>query len=86
MQLHRALYILSLPFSLLIKQLTEAVMQAELEEHIVTEESPNRKNGSTSKTIKSPVGEFELKTVRDRASTFEPQIVKKHQTHRRGGT
>jgi len=68
-------------FTPLIKQLTEAAMQAELEEHLAAEESPNRKNGTTSKTMKSPEGEFELKTPRDRASTFEPQIVKKHQTH-----
>jgi transposase-like protein len=68
-------------FTPLIKQLTEAAMQAELDEHLATEESPNRKNGSTSKTMKTPAGEFELKTPRDRANTFEPQIVKKHQTH-----
>jgi putative transposase len=68
-------------FTPLIKQLTEAAMQAELEEHLAGEETPNRKNGSTSKTMKSPAGEFELKTPRDRAGTFEPQLVKKHQTH-----
>ena len=68
-------------FTPLIKQLTEAAMQAEREEHLTTEESPNRKNGSTRKTMKSPAGEFELSTPRDRAGTFEPQIVKKHQTH-----
>jgi transposase-like protein len=65
----------------LIKQLTEAAMQAELEQHLSTEEGANRKNGSASKTMKSPAGEFELKTPRDRAGTFEPQIVKKYQTH-----
>jgi len=65
-------------FTPLIKQLTEAAMQAELEEHLASEETPNRKNGTTSKTMKSPTGEFELKTPRDRANTFEPQIVKKH--------
>ena len=65
----------------LIKQLTEAAMQAELGEHLAHEETPNRKNGSTRKTMKSPAGEFELATPRDRSGTFEPQIVKKHQTH-----
>lgn len=68
-------------FTPLIKQLTEAAMQAELEQHLEAEEGPNRKNGSTSKTMKSPAGEFELKAPRDRMGTFEPQIVKKHQTH-----
>jgi len=65
----------------LIKQLTEAAMQAELDEHLKDKEQPNRKNGSTSKTVKSPAGSFELSTPRDRAGTFEPQLVKKHQTH-----
>ena len=64
----------------LIKQLTEAAMQAELEQHLAQDETPNRKNGSTSKTIKSIAGRFELNTPRDRAGTFEPQIIKKHQT------
>jgi transposase-like protein len=68
-------------FTPLIKQLTEAAMQAELEEHLSTEESPSRKIGATSKTMKTPAGEFELKTPCDRANTFEPQIVKKHQMH-----
>lgn len=65
----------------LIKQLTEAAMQAELNAHLETEQKPNRKNGSSRKTMKSTAGEFELDTPRDRASTFEPQLVKKHQTH-----
>ncbi|MDH5728788.1 MAG: IS256 family transposase [Gammaproteobacteria bacterium] len=68
-------------FTPLIKQLTEAAMKAELEDHLASEETPNRKNGHSSKTMKSPVGEFELNTPRDLAGTFEPQIVKKHQTH-----
>ena len=65
----------------LIKQLTEAAMQAELEQHLENDEDSNRKNGSTPKTVKSAAGSFELNTPRDRAGTFEPQIVKKHQTH-----
>ena len=31
--------------------------------------------------MKGLTGQFELSTPRDRAGTFEPQIVKKHQTH-----
>lgn len=65
----------------LIKQLTEAAMGAELDAHLASTDQPNRKNGSTPKTVKSPAGEFELNTPRDRAGSFEPQIVKKHQTH-----
>ncbi len=56
-------------------------MKAELEEHLARDDQPNRKNGSSSKTVKSPAGTFELNTPRDRSGTFEPQLVKKHQTH-----
>ncbi len=73
----------------LIKQLTEAALAAELEAHIEAEESRgrsnngqnNRKNGSSPKTIKSTSGSFELATPRDRSGTFEPQLIRKHQTH-----
>lgn len=54
----------------LIKQLTEAALKAELEQHLEQDEVPNRKNGSSKKTVKTSVGQFEL----------EPQLVKKHQT------
>ena len=33
----------------LIKQLTEAAIQAELDEHLAEEDAPNRKNGTSSK-------------------------------------
>ena len=64
----------------LIKQLTEAAITAELEQHLADDDSPNRKNGTTSKTIKTGSGSFELNAPRDRAGTFEPQLIKKHQT------
>ncbi|ASK67417.1 MULTISPECIES: IS256-like element ISSod5 family transposase [Shewanella] len=64
----------------LIKQLTEAALAAELDGHLASTEGANRKNGKTTKTVKSPIGNFELNTPRDRAGTFEPQLVKKHQT------
>lgn len=65
----------------LIKQLTEAAMQGELEAHLASEEAANRKNGHSRKRMKGPTGCFELDAPRDRAGSFEPQIVKKHQTH-----
>ena len=64
----------------LIKQLTEAAIQAELDEHLAEEDAPNRKNGTSSKTVKTLSGSFKLETPRDRANTFEPQLVKKNQT------
>ena len=68
----------------LIKQLTEAALEAEVESHIandVLSGKTNRRNGFNKKTIKgSSDGTFELETPRDRNGTFQPQIVKKHQT------
>lgn len=68
----------------LIKQLTEAALEAELESHIaddVLSGRRNRKNGANRKTIKGTSdGSFELESPRDRNGTFEPQIVQKHQT------
>ncbi|MDF0536028.1 IS256 family transposase [Shewanella sp. A32] len=64
----------------LIKQITEAALKAELEQHLESDDQPNRKNGSTKKTVKSSVGTFELDTPRDRSGSFEPQLVKKNQT------
>ena len=65
----------------LIKQLTEAALEAEMAVYLETVEGSNRKNGYGRKTVKSTSGSFELATPRDRAGSFEPQLVKKHQTH-----
>ena len=68
----------------LIKQLVEASLEAELDSHITQDifnGNKNRKNGKTTKIIKSTTGNFELNTPRDRAGSFEPQMIKKNQTH-----
>jgi len=64
----------------LIKQLTEAALEGEIDSHIANDVVPNRRNGKSKKTVKSTSGKFELETPRDRAGTFEPAIVKKYQT------
>ena len=68
----------------LIKQLTEAALEAEIESHIandVLSGKRNRRNGTNKKSIKSTSnGTFELETPRDRNGTFEPQLVKRYQT------
>ena len=63
----------------LVKQLTEAALEGELDSHLADEVAGNRRNGKSKKTVKSTSGEFELETPRDRAGTFEPKLVKKHQ-------
>ena len=64
----------------LIKNLTEAALEGELDSHLGQEIAVNRKNGKSKKTIKTLNGSFELDTPRDRAGTFSPQLIKKHQT------
>lgn len=64
----------------LIKQLAEAVLNAEIESHLDNQEEPNRRNGYSRKKLKTSAGEIELETPRDRAGSFEPQFVKKNQT------
>ncbi len=54
-------------------------MHGELEAHLELEEEPNRKNGKGKKRVKTPVGNIEIETPRDRNGTFEPEIVAKRQ-------
>jgi len=75
----------------LLKQLTKALMEralgAELTEHLGYEKhdpagynSGNSRNGTGSKTVAGDFGEIVVETPRDRNGTFEPQILRKHQT------
>jgi transposase-like protein len=41
--------------------------------------SKNRRNGRSPKTVKGDQGEVTINTPRDRAGTFEPQLIEKHQ-------
>lgn len=64
----------------LVKQLIEGALLGELESHIADDVLPNRKNGRSNKTLKTSAGRIDIDTPRDRAGTFEPQLIKKHQT------
>ena len=67
----------------LIKHLLETALNSELDLHLKAERSAgksNRRNGQTKKGVKTSFGKIELETSRDRASSFEPKIVKKRQT------
>jgi transposase-like protein len=64
----------------LIKQLTEAALEGEIDSHLAREVTSNRRNGKSKKTVKTLNGSFDLNTPRDRAGTFSPQLIKKHQT------
>ena len=64
----------------------ETMLNAELDEHLGytknennIETTTNRRNGKSEKTVKSQLGEFKLNIPRDRETSFEPQVVQKHQ-------
>jgi putative transposase len=75
----------------LLKQLTKAIleraMNAELAVHLGYDKhdptgynSGNSRNGTTPKTVKGEFGEIVVETPRDRNGSFEPQMLRKHQT------
>jgi len=78
----------------LLKQLNKAVLETalneELTEHLGHEKhgepvAGNVRNGTRSKTVLTETsGSVELEVPRDRAGTFEPQIVKKRQRRLNG--
>jgi len=67
----------------LLKQIVEASLEGELESHLEAcsdSGEENRRNGKTSKTVQSSHGPVEIETPRDRAGSFEPEMIKKRQT------
>ena len=69
-------------FAPLIKSFLEATLEAEMESHLDEGErqSGNRRNGKTSKQIRTGSGTLTIDTPRDRTSSFEPQLIKKRET------
>lgn len=73
-------------FSQMLTKITvEAALNGELDTHLGYDKhqkssATNSRNGYTTKTLKTEDGEFELQTPRDREGSFEPQLIKKHQT------
>ena len=73
-------------FQSLFKEGVEAMLQAELDEHLGYEKyspeghhSGNSRNGTSKKTVKSAsLGDMVLNIPRDRNSEFEPQLIPKH--------
>ena len=60
-------------------------LEAEMSEHLGYDkhhksEQPNKRNGKMRKTVSTELGDIQIDTPRDRDSSFEPQLVKKHQT------
>lgn len=65
-----------------MKHFLEAALEGELQSHLAEEKAsglPNRKNGKSTKKVKSLSGEFDLETNRDRNGSFQPIILPKRQ-------
>ena len=73
-------------FSKMLKKITvEAALNAELDDHLGYDRhqpcgNANNRNGYSSKMLITDEGTFDVDVPRDRDSSFEPKIVKKHQT------
>jgi putative transposase len=64
----------------LIKRLVEAGLNGEMTAHLGETDVGNRRNGKTSKQVKTSFGKVDIVTPRDRQSSFEPQLLPKRQT------
>jgi len=66
------------------KEVIEALYEGEITDHLghrrhARSENGNIRNGHTTKSVKSAVGELELDVPRDREGSYEPKIVRKRQ-------
>jgi len=75
----------------LIGRLITRAMSAEMSHHLGYERGDaapagqtDRRNGTSTKTVRSGSGEVEIEVPRDRDGTFEPAIVGKHERHFNG--
>src|SRR4051812_35745596 len=75
--------------SQLAGRVVEAALEAEMTEHLGHDaggvpQGANVRNGHTPKTVQTDLGPVEIKTPRDRDSSFEPKLVAKRQTRLAG--
>ena len=64
------------------KALSERMLSAELDDHLESESAEgatNRRNGSSRKTMLTGTSKVTLDVPRDRAGTFDPQLIAKYQ-------
>lgn len=71
----------------LTKRLVERALEGELTDHLgypkhapIAKLSDNSRNGSSRKTLKGDMGEIPIDIPRDREGSFDPRLIKKHQT------
>lgn len=71
----------------LFKDTLEQMLESEMEEHLgydkndpMGNNSGNSRNGYNKKTVKTELGETQLRVPRDRNGEFEPRVIGKYQT------
>lgn len=69
-------------FAPLLKSFLDAALEAEMESHLDEAErsSGNRRNGKTTKDVRTSSGTISVDTPRDRTSSFEPELIRKRET------
>src|SRR5688572_14938149 len=69
-------------FAPLLQEMLNSMLEGEMEGHLDEEQrdTGNRRNGKSTKLLKTSSGTIEVTTPRDRSGSFEPEIVKKRET------
>ena len=70
----------------MFRDVVQTVMEVEMDEELGRERcqraetscAPNYRNGYTKKTVKTQLGEVEIRVPRDRNGSFEPKIIGKY--------
>ena len=71
----------------MFRDVVQAAMEVELDEELgrercqraeLSEAAPNYRNGYSRKTVKTQLGDVEIKVSRERNGSFEPKIIGKY--------
>ena len=77
----------------MFRDVIQQVMEVEMDEELGRERcqraaeenaSPNYRNGYSQKTVKTQLGEIDIKVPRDRKGNFEPKIISKYDRNAEG--
>ena len=75
----------------MFRDIIQQVMEVEMDEELGRErcqraaaESPNYRNGYSKKTVKTQLGEIDIKIPRDRKGSYEPKIISKYDRNAEG--
>lgn len=69
-------------FAPLLKSFLDSALDSEMESYLddIERSRGNRRNGKTSKEVRTSSGTISVDTPRDRSSSFEPELIRKRET------